>query len=170
MQLFQIFFLHLFWYSMKWKHCMLLVHDSPLFKVRIFWEGHKIWKNLPLKIWCYWVASNFKWKVSSNFVAFSKYPNFTNSLFFFRLMWIYYIIQLQFKRVFVPQFTWEMFVKRQWSIPSNPCNKSGSYLNESPKMTRNCQIFYFPNDNYSKEPFHIMSVHFWTLLDPPTLC
>ena len=21
-------------------------------KVWIFWEGHKIWKNLPLKIWC----------------------------------------------------------------------------------------------------------------------
>ena len=22
---------------------------------QIFWEGHKIWKNLPLKIWRYWV-------------------------------------------------------------------------------------------------------------------
>ena len=32
------------------------------FKVRIFWEGHK--------------ASNFKWKIFSNFVAFSEYPNF----------------------------------------------------------------------------------------------
>ena len=28
-------------------------------KVRIFWEGHKIWKNLPLKIWRYSVTSNF---------------------------------------------------------------------------------------------------------------
>ena len=46
-------------------------------KVGIFWEGHKIWKNLPLKIWRYWVASNFKWKIFSNFVAFSEYPNFT---------------------------------------------------------------------------------------------
>ena len=45
-------------------------------KVRIFWEGHKIWKNLPLKIWRYWLASNFKWKIFSNFVAFSEYPNF----------------------------------------------------------------------------------------------
>ena len=27
-------------------------------KVRIFWEGHKILKNLPLKFWRYWVASN----------------------------------------------------------------------------------------------------------------
>ena len=45
-------------------------------KVRISWEDHKIWKNLPLKIWCYWVASNFKWKICFNFVAFSEYPNF----------------------------------------------------------------------------------------------
>ena len=39
-------------------------------KVLIFWEGQKIWKNLPLKIWHYWVASNLKWMISSNFVAF----------------------------------------------------------------------------------------------------
>ena len=45
-------------------------------KVRIFWEGHNIWKNLPRKIWRYWVVSNFKWKIFSNFVAFSEYPNF----------------------------------------------------------------------------------------------
>ena len=53
-----------------------------------------------------------------------------------------------------------MFVKRQWSIPSNPCNKSGTYLSISPKMARNCQIFYFPN-------------YVSTFLDffyPPTLC
>ena len=36
----------------------------------------KFEKNLPLKIWRYWVASNFKWKIFSNFVAFSEYPNF----------------------------------------------------------------------------------------------
>ena len=36
-------------------------------KVRIFWEGHRIWKNLPLKIWRYWVA-------------FSEYPNFSRKL------------------------------------------------------------------------------------------
>ena len=46
-------------------------------KVWIFWEGHKIWKTLPLKIWRYSVASNFKWKSFSNSVAFSEYPNFT---------------------------------------------------------------------------------------------
>ena len=28
-------------------------------KVRIFWEGHKIWKYLPLKTWCYSLMSNF---------------------------------------------------------------------------------------------------------------
>ena len=47
-----------------------------ILKVRIFWEGHKIWKNLPLKIWLYWVVSNFNWKIFSYFVAFSEYPNF----------------------------------------------------------------------------------------------
>ena len=46
-------------------------------KVWTFWEEHKIWKNLPLKIWHYWVTSNFKWKIFSNFVSFSECPNFT---------------------------------------------------------------------------------------------
>ena len=32
-------------------------------KVWIFWKGHKIRKNLPLKIWRYSIASNFKWKI-----------------------------------------------------------------------------------------------------------
>ena len=50
--------------------------DHKLFKVRIFWEGHKIWKNLPLKIWHYWVAFDFMWKIFSNFVAFSEYLKF----------------------------------------------------------------------------------------------
>ena len=45
------------------------------FKVRILREGRKIWKNLPRKIWRYWVASNFNWKNFSNFVAFSEYRN-----------------------------------------------------------------------------------------------
>ena len=46
-------------------------------KVWTFWEGHKIWKNLPLKIWCYSVASNLK--IFSNFVPFSECPNFENN-------------------------------------------------------------------------------------------
>ena len=36
-------------------------------KVRIFWEGHKIWKNLPLKIWRHSVTSNFNWKIFFKF-------------------------------------------------------------------------------------------------------
>ena len=39
-------------------------------------KATKFEKNLPLKIWRYWVASNFKWIFFSNFVAFSEYPNF----------------------------------------------------------------------------------------------
>ena len=50
---------------------------SYFFKVWTFWEEHKIWKNLPLKIWHYWVTSNLKWKIFSNFVSFSECPNFT---------------------------------------------------------------------------------------------
>ena len=53
--------------------CLVGVID----KVRIFWEGQKIWKSLPLKIRRYSVTSNFKWKNFSNFVAFSEYPNFS---------------------------------------------------------------------------------------------
>ena len=41
---------------------------------------HKIWKNLPLEIWCYSVTSNFKWKIFLNFVAFSENPNFTENV------------------------------------------------------------------------------------------
>ena len=56
--------------------CLLLTY-VPNDKVRIFWERHKIWKNLPLKIWRYSITSNFKKKIFSNFVTFSEYPNFT---------------------------------------------------------------------------------------------
>ena len=61
----------------------LIVHFFSNFfsiKVRIFWEGHKIRKNLPLKIWRYSVTSNSKWKIFSNFVAFSEYPNFNRKI------------------------------------------------------------------------------------------
>ena len=57
-------------------------------KVWIFWEGHKIWKNLPLEIWGYSVTSNFKWKILSNFVAFSEYPNFIKSTHYYFMPWI----------------------------------------------------------------------------------
>ena len=38
-------------------------YQNMLFKVWTFWEAHKIWKNVPLKIWRYSVASNFKWNL-----------------------------------------------------------------------------------------------------------
>ena len=42
-------------------------------------KATKFEKNLPLKIWCYSVMPNFfKWKIFSNFVAFSEYLNFTS--------------------------------------------------------------------------------------------
>ena len=67
-------------------------------------------------------------------------------------MWIYYIIRLQFKRVFVPQFMWAMFVKQQWFIPSNPCHKSGIYLNHQ-KCLKIAKYSIFQIYNYSKGPF-----------------
>ena len=43
------------------------LHTFAQCNVWIFWEGHKIWKNLPHKIWRYWLASNFKWKIFFEF-------------------------------------------------------------------------------------------------------
>ena len=59
------------------KECVWLKICPIWVKVWTFWERHKIWKNLPLKIWRYWVTSNWKWKIFSNFVSFSERPNFT---------------------------------------------------------------------------------------------
>ena len=42
-------------------------------------KATKFEKNLALKICCYSVTSNFTWKIFSNFVSFSKRPNFTKS-------------------------------------------------------------------------------------------
>ena len=64
--------------SMK-EATLLRLKKRYYYKVRIFWEGHKIWKNLPLKIWCYSVMSNFCGRFFSNFLAFSEYPNFTTN-------------------------------------------------------------------------------------------
>ena len=47
-------------------------------KVQIFWEGHKFEKNIST----YNLTLNVKWKIFSNFVAFSEYLNFT--VFFFQ--------------------------------------------------------------------------------------
>ena len=40
-------------------------------------KGTKIEKNLPFKIWRYWITSNRKWKIFSNFVLFSDRPKFS---------------------------------------------------------------------------------------------
>ena len=52
-----------------WEVCNVSKQTSSKYFVNvwIFWEGHKIWKNLQCKIWRYWVVSNFKWKIFSNF-------------------------------------------------------------------------------------------------------
>ena len=67
------------WLRLSWYQFMLV---GDHFKVRIFWEGHKIWKNLSLKICHYSVTSNFKWNNFSNFVTFSECPNFTIKFYF----------------------------------------------------------------------------------------
>ena len=46
------------------------------FKVHIFWEGHKILRNLHLRLDLCTVVK-FKVEISQNFVAFSEYMNFT---------------------------------------------------------------------------------------------
>ena len=46
-------------------------------KVQIFWEDHKNLAHLPLFIWQYLAASNYKWKMGQIFVAFSEYLNFS---------------------------------------------------------------------------------------------
>jgi hypothetical protein len=47
-----------------------------LIKVWTFWEGHKIWKNLPLKIWRNWVTQIESGRFLKNFVPFSERLNF----------------------------------------------------------------------------------------------
>ena len=50
--------------------------DFWTFKVHIFWEGHKILRNLHLLFYVLPVKS--KEEISQNFVAFSEYMNFNN--------------------------------------------------------------------------------------------
>ena len=48
-------------------------------KVQTFWETHKIWKNLPIiltNLLIYLVYVKTMWKIFSNYVCFSKSPNF----------------------------------------------------------------------------------------------
>ena len=60
-----------------WKYMWWRI--SNLLKFRYSEKAIEIWKSLPLEIWRYWVESNFKWKIFSNFIVFSEYPNFNQS-------------------------------------------------------------------------------------------
>ena len=44
-----------------------------IFKVHIFWEGHKILQNFHLRFHCYYYKSTVE--ISQNFVGFSEYMN-----------------------------------------------------------------------------------------------
>ena len=49
------------------------------FKVKIFWEGHNFFSNLPLFFdIMYLVVANHKWKMGHIFVDFSEYKTFTS--------------------------------------------------------------------------------------------
>ena len=58
------------------KYCSNVCGYRALFKVHIFWEGHKILQIFPLLL-SYVVPVKNKGKISQNFVAFSEYMNFT---------------------------------------------------------------------------------------------
>ena len=53
---------------------------STTFKVHIFWEGHKILRNLHLTFGCKYVTNldKSKVKISQSFMAFSEYMNFNS--------------------------------------------------------------------------------------------
>ena len=52
------------------------ISHSIFIKVHTFWKGHKIWKNLPIKIWHYSVAPNYKRKIFSENVRTLIYCKF----------------------------------------------------------------------------------------------
>ena len=68
------------------RNSSLHFHDAAFFviiiksKVKTFWEGYKIWKNLPL-VWRYCVNVKTSGRFFSNFVAFSENLNFTKLAF-----------------------------------------------------------------------------------------
>ena len=66
---------------MKYFHLKLKpTYFRYVVKVQIFWENLKNLAHLPLFIWQYLVASNYKWKMSQIFVAFSEYLNFNTAV------------------------------------------------------------------------------------------
>ena len=69
-------------YAYDWIFKLSFVEKSISLKFGHSEKATKFEKNLPLKIWRYSLASNFKWNFFSNSVAFSEYPNFNTSVFF----------------------------------------------------------------------------------------
>ena len=65
-------------------HGALMYKLNDDFKVRIFWEGHKILRNSPLTstVHSYKQTKVSKRKISQNFVTFSEYMNFKDSTVF----------------------------------------------------------------------------------------
>ena len=58
------------------KRNIFIFHDAvKIIKVHIFWDGHKILRNLLLTFDCVY-CSKSKGKISQNFVVFSEYMNF----------------------------------------------------------------------------------------------
>ena len=87
-------------------------------KVGIFWEGHKIWKDLPLKIRRYWVTSNFKRKIFWNLVPNSESPNLTCKK-----------VKLACKLVFLKIF-WPHCVTSDWALTLQLRNASPQSAND----------------------------------------
>ena len=71
------------------KLCIFIV------KVHIFWEGHKISRNLHLLLF-YVVPVKNKAEISKNFVAFSEYMNFTIWIEIYSIssMYLFFLLNL----------------------------------------------------------------------------
>ena len=56
------------------------LHINTVHEVRVFYEDHKIWPNVPFGLEIHFLNVKFMWKIKSNFVAFLENPNFMNTL------------------------------------------------------------------------------------------
>ena len=64
--------------SSKFRHSEPELPISLLFKVHIFWEGHKNFAKSPPFFWLILVPVKKRWRFRKLFVAFSEYMNFNN--------------------------------------------------------------------------------------------
>ena len=58
-------------------------------KFGYFQKATKFLKNLQFTTWRNSVTSNFKWKIISNFVAFSEYLNFNDIIYLKEFRWLF---------------------------------------------------------------------------------